>query len=203
MDSKFLSWARVASVMMIGAWASGALAADPQKGWLPEGKFLTTGGQSANLNALAGDKIAVINLMYTKCEGEACGKGMENLVALQKLLEKEGMLGKKVVMISITVDPENDTPAKLKKYAESYGVKEGWTFLTGNAEDVKKLRSQLEPPPLARDKKEREAYEKQKHNGMLQIINGATGKRTSISVLDKPERILNLIGRVESRSQKP
>ena len=40
--------------------------------------------------------------------------------------------GPRVAFVSITVDPENDTPAALKAYAESHGANlAGWSFLTG------------------------------------------------------------------------
>jgi protein SCO1/2 len=41
--------------------------------------------------------------------------------------------GAKIAFISITVDPERDTPAVLKEYAQAYGANlAGWTFLTGS-----------------------------------------------------------------------
>src|SRR5260221_5020050 len=41
--------------------------------------------------------------------------------------------GAKIAFISITVDPERDTPAVLKEYAQAYGANHaGWTFLTGS-----------------------------------------------------------------------
>ena len=46
-------------------------------------------------------------------------------------------LGWKVTIVSITVDPEHDGPAKLREYAQEQGAdKKGWYFLTGSAADV-------------------------------------------------------------------
>ena len=46
-------------------------------------------------------------------------------------------LGWKVTIVSITVDPEHDGPAKLREYAHEQGAdKRGWFFLTGSAADV-------------------------------------------------------------------
>ena len=39
-------------------------------------------------------------------------------------------------MISISIDPEYDTPEKLKQYAERFRAREGWTFLTGDLDTV-------------------------------------------------------------------
>lgn len=54
----------------------------------------------------------------------------ENLVKVQQLLGER--LGRDFFMYSVTVDPENDTPAALKKFAAQYGVGAGWKFLTGD-----------------------------------------------------------------------
>jgi protein SCO1/2 len=48
-----------------------------------------------------------------------------------------------VRLASITVDPETDTPERLKQYAESFGAKpETWSFLTGEVESVRKTVSE-------------------------------------------------------------
>ena len=39
-------------------------------------------------------------------------------------------------MVSISIDPENDTPAQLKAYAQKFGADSHWTFLTGPVQDV-------------------------------------------------------------------
>ena len=45
-------------------------------------------------------------------------------------------LGKDVHLISLTVDPETDTPSRLKEYAEKLGAKPGWHLLTGKKENI-------------------------------------------------------------------
>ncbi len=53
---------------------------------------------------------------------------------------KLGAQAGKLRMVSISIDPENDTPAKLKSYAKTYGANSRWTFLTGRVEDVKAVQ---------------------------------------------------------------
>jgi protein SCO1 len=54
---------------------------------------------------------------------------------LQAMLGKDGDDAR---LVSFSVDPENDTPAVLAKYAASaHADPARWTFVTGNAEDVK------------------------------------------------------------------
>jgi cytochrome oxidase Cu insertion factor (SCO1/SenC/PrrC family) len=46
-------------------------------------------------------------------------------------------LGRKVEIVSITVDPEHDGPARLREYAQQQGAdQKGWYFLTGSAAEV-------------------------------------------------------------------
>ena len=41
-----------------------------------------------------------------------------------------------VKLISISIDPEYDTPVRLQEYAKRFHAKEGWTFLTGDLDDI-------------------------------------------------------------------
>ena len=66
---------------------------------------------------------------------------MRNLVQVQKALGDR--LGREVFIYSITVDPEHDTSAILKKYSEELGAKPGWSFLRGKVEDISALRQRL------------------------------------------------------------
>ncbi|MBI4290413.1 MAG: SCO family protein [Betaproteobacteria bacterium] len=59
--------------------------------------------------------------------------------AFSKLLGKLKPEGRKLRMISVSVDPENDKPAQLKAYAKQFGAGANWQFLTGNAEDIETL----------------------------------------------------------------
>ncbi|HXC69638.1 MAG TPA: SCO family protein [Pyrinomonadaceae bacterium] len=86
------------------------------------------------------DKIVVINFMYVKCE-RVCPGITANLAKLQKLLGSR--LGRDIFMYSFTLKPEQDSPEVLRKYAEAYHAKEGWTFLTGTPEDMELLRRKL------------------------------------------------------------
>ena len=44
-----------------------------------------------------------------------------------------------VLLVSVSIDPENDTPKKMKEYLKRYGAKPGWEFLTGSHEDINKV----------------------------------------------------------------
>ena len=78
-------------------------------------------------------RLVLISFIYTNCT-EICPILMHNLVDVQEKLGDR--FGKDVFFVSISVDPEDDTPEELKKYAERYEAKPGWTFLTGKKENV-------------------------------------------------------------------
>jgi protein SCO1/2 len=78
-------------------------------------------------------KIWVADFIFTHCGGicPAMSANMENLQA---------RLPKEVMLVSFTVDPQNDTPAVLTEYAKRYHADpERWLFLTGNLDAIQKL----------------------------------------------------------------
>jgi protein SCO1 len=89
---------------------------------------------------LVKDKKVIINFMYVKCEG-ICMPVTMNLVKVKKLLGDR--VGRDIFMYSITLKPEEDSPADLRGYAEEHGAGDGWLFLTGSAPDIDHLRRSL------------------------------------------------------------
>jgi protein SCO1/2 len=201
--SRFNGWlVLVFALLALLSWGVGersqALADGPQAGYFPDVTLKTQDDKDVRFyEDLIKGKIALINVMYTDCDGTLCKQGMENLVKVQKALGDR--LGREVFMYSITLDPAHDTPAVLRKYAKTYGVKPGWTLLTGKAEDIEKLRRKLgmfnSDPKLDADRTQ--------HTGMIRICNEAINKWTTASVLSKPERILELIERVKPPRRSP
>jgi protein SCO1 len=86
------------------------------------------------------DKTVIINLMYTGC-GETCPANTAELARINDILGRR--MKRDIVMVSLSIDPVADTPARLKQYWESFGAKPGWLFLTGKPGDVARLRREL------------------------------------------------------------
>lgn len=77
-------------------------------------------------------KVVVISSFFASCHG-SCPVMAANFAALQTRFGDR--LGKDLVLISISVDPD-DTPAKLKAFAQQFQAKPGWYFITGKRENV-------------------------------------------------------------------
>jgi protein SCO1/2 len=87
-----------------------------------------------------GDRIVAINFIYTTC-GTVCPLISATFKQLQDKLGQR--LGKDVWIVSISLDPVTDTPARLKEYAARYHAKPGWLWFTGNAMDVEQVLNGL------------------------------------------------------------
>ena len=84
-------------------------------------------------NDILKGKTIIINAMFTSCTN-VCPPMNRNFEKIQEALGDR--LGKEALLISISVDPANDTPDRLKQYAKRFHAKPGWLFLTGKKENV-------------------------------------------------------------------
>jgi protein SCO1 len=78
-------------------------------------------------------KIVVVAAFFTSCT-TSCPILAERMAALQERVGDR--LGRDVYLLSLSVDPRTDTPARLKQYAERVGARPGWFFLTGSKTNV-------------------------------------------------------------------
>ena len=86
-------------------------------------------------------KQVVVNFMYAECHG-ACPMVTRTLITTYNTLKER--MGKDLFFYSITVKPEDDTPAALKHYAKTRKADlPGWYFLTGNSYDIETIRFRL------------------------------------------------------------
>lgn len=97
----------------------------------PEFKLTDQYGKTVTNADLKG-KVWVADFIFTRCPGP-CPVMTSNLASLNKALGNR----KDVELVTITVDPEFDTPEVLKKYGERAGATpERWKFLTGPKEQL-------------------------------------------------------------------
>jgi protein SCO1/2 len=83
-------------------------------------------------------KVVAITFIYTRCPlPDFCLRLTNNFGRLQKRFKDR--VGKDLILLSITFDPEHDRPDVLAKYAEVWKPVAGWHFLTGSIENVKQI----------------------------------------------------------------
>jgi protein SCO1/2 len=78
----------------------------------------------------------ILQFIFTTCS-TVCPIMSATLAAAQ---DKLGPELDRVRMISVTIDPENDTPARLAEYAKRFKARGQWFFLTGSEADIVRLR---------------------------------------------------------------
>ena len=125
---------------VLGAWAAHALAHDadgnarlPVVGSAPAFSLTTQSGERLSLTDLRG-KVLAVTFIYATCK-DACPILTAKMATLQQSLGAD--FGPRVRFVSITVEPQVDTPAVLRAYAERFGADPaGWSFLTGSSADV-------------------------------------------------------------------
>jgi protein SCO1/2 len=94
----------------------------------PEFALTSQEGAQVKLADLRG-KVVAVTFIFTMCTA-TCPVLTPMMSFVQDRLGHD--FGEKIVFVSITVDPERDTPEVLKEYAEAFGANlAGWTFLTG------------------------------------------------------------------------
>ena len=84
------------------------------------------------LDVLNGDKPVMLNFIFTTCT-TICPVLAATFTGVQELLGDER---DQISMISITIDPEYDTAAKLSDYSKRYDAGPQWVFFTGKLNDV-------------------------------------------------------------------
>lgn len=147
-------------------------------GYFPNIPLTTQDGAHVRFydDLLSGKSVA-INVIYTSCTDE-CPLETARMAEVQRLLGDR--MGRDIRFYSISIDPEHDTPTRLKAYAEKFGVGPGWLFLTGKKEDIQVLTKKL---GLSRSN---DAANKDGHVSTLMLGNEPSGQWMRNSAVDNP-----------------
>src|SRR6266850_5443673 len=161
-------------------------AADDASGRFPNVTLTTQDGVDVRFyDDLIKGKTVAITLIYTSCQ-YACPLETARMAQVQRILGDR--MGREIFFYSITIDPEHDTPAVLKEYAEKYHAGPGWLFLTGKQADIelisKKIGLYSPPDPSNPDG----------HVPNLLVGNEATGQWMRNSATDNPNFLARTIG---------
>src|SRR4029450_13407074 len=93
-------------------------------------------GTRVSLADLRG-KVVAVTFIYTSCI-DTCPVLTALMAHVQDKLGQD--FGERVAFVSITVDPERDTPEVLERYADTFGADlKGWAFLTGDPAAIRDM----------------------------------------------------------------
>ncbi len=129
---------------------------------------------------LVKDRHVVISFVYTRCT-KVCGLMTANLARVER--ELGGRVGRDISFVSISMDPERDTPEVLTAYARAFHAGPGWSFFTGRKEDIELLRRKFGDLARVED-----------HTPNINVGNDATGQWWITTALDNPKYLATVIG---------
>ena len=168
----------VAIALFIAAAAS---AETPAEKYFGDVELVNQNGETMRLysDVLRG-KTVVINSFFATCTG-SCPIMGRGLAAIQSRFADR--IGKDLWIVSISVDPETDTPSRLKDYAARIHAKPGWIFLTGEKSKVDQALMKLGH------------YVEQKadHKNIMIIGNEKTGLWKKAFGMARPEELVKVV----------
>jgi cytochrome oxidase Cu insertion factor (SCO1/SenC/PrrC family) len=138
---------------LLGTWGAWVLAETPQQAspeaaaaaakakedsareYFTDLELLTQDGEKVRFYTdVLKDKVVVISFIFTNCQ-DACPMMTRKLTLVRDMLDHK--LTKPLWFVSLSVDPERDTPEALKKFAKDNKVDhDGWVFLTGEPQKL-------------------------------------------------------------------
>jgi protein SCO1/2 len=137
---RYLRLMAAVAVAATTIWNSGDSKAQNRpwgESYIPNSTVTTQRGKPVKFyDDLVKGKIVVISFIYTNCT-DICPLTTARIAQLEEKLGD--MVGRDVFIISMTVDPEHDTPERLKEYAERFGAGPGWSFVTGKPADIRAI----------------------------------------------------------------
>jgi protein SCO1 len=126
------------------------------------------------------DKIFVISFIFTACR-EVCPITTARLAMVEERLGDA--VGRDVFLYSISVDPANDTPEKLKNFAKAFHAGPGWQFLTGKYPDMRVINGKLGERMI----------DLSSHRNEVLIGNGRTGEWQRDNLFGDIDRVIENI----------
>jgi protein SCO1/2 len=126
----------------------------PRYGEVPAFKLEDSAGQPFGTAQLDG-RVWVADFIFTTCP-EICPRMSEDMSRLQTWVVNRA-LDDRVRLVSVSVDPDRDTPEKLRAYAHQYHARPGtWTFATGSQQAIEDAVVRGFKIAVSREKDDRE-----------------------------------------------
>jgi len=134
-------------------------------------------------------KTVAINFMYTSCT-TVCLPLTATLTQVRKDLKARG-LGD-VQVVSITVDPQTDTPKVLKSYARKFDTGAGWSFVTATPAEIRSIQAAFGVPQVSREE----------HTPIVFVTNEPTGKWTRVYGLASARSIADAVAEATAETRR-
>src|SRR2546430_7458148 len=111
---------------------------------VPDTTLLDQNGREVRFKSdVLGERTVAIHFIFTSCRAICPVMG----AAFAKLQDRLGdRLGKDISLVSISIDPVTDTPARMKQWGEQFGARPGWSLLTGDKGRSKVCSRRSKPP---------------------------------------------------------
>lgn len=112
------------------------------KAYFPDVELVDQDGKPHRFYSdLVKGRLVLVNFGFSRCKG-ACNPIMRNLAKVQRSLGAR--VGRDVLMLTISVDPVNDTPASMKELGARHGaLAGGWLLLSGTPANVRTVLERL------------------------------------------------------------
>jgi protein SCO1/2 len=118
-------------------YSSGVRVSTLALGDVPAVPVVSMNGQALRLDrALDVDAPLLLNFVFTTCS-TTCSMQTAVLADLQRQCVAERQA---VRLVSVTIDPDNDTPEQLQRFSKSFQIQPGWQFLTGRFDDLLRVQ---------------------------------------------------------------
>ena len=151
---------------------------------IPDVEVLDQNGRKIHFYSdLVKGQTVVINYIFTTCTTICPPLGATFARVQRELGDKAG---RDVRFISISVDPATDTPERLKAWGEKFHAGNGWTFVTGNKQQLDELLQALGAASARRED----------HSPTVLIGNDANGTWTRTYGLAKSSQLVQIINDV-------
>ena len=148
----------------------------------PDVVLVNQDGARVRLKSLIeSDKPVVLDFIYATCT-TICPVLSAGFTSIQAKL---GPDTRKVQLISISIDPEHDTPKVMREYLKPFRAKPGWDFLTGSREDIDRVMKAFDSYVSDKMSHKQETFIRGRSPGRWVRIKGLIGSAELMSEIAK------------------
>lgn len=176
--------AQTQSVDPHAAHRSPTYSAHETKITLPDVILHDSEGREQTLSGLMHNRVVILNFVFTSCT-TICPAFSAIMHSTEQRLSDR--LGKEVALVSISVDPVNDTPERLRTYAGKIGAGPHWYWLTGRPADIEQVLRAFGVPTGGRP---------ESHPPTILVGNTSTGRWLRWVGMVTPETLIDAVNTV-------